>query len=443
LGALRERELVFQREQSAFAGAREYTFKHTILRDVTYETVLLGLRRRFHAQVASWLEAHAGERLGEYLGLIAGHYELAGEPVKAAEYLSRSGEEASRTSAYRDARAAYERALELLPPEAEAERARLAVALGQALLQLGDLAGAQARSQEGLALARGAAERRETETAALNGLGHVAWRVGDWEEARRCLQDALVLAQEYGDVAGQALAAQHLARVSWQCGEYEEAERWAQESQGWCEQAGDRQGLIAARNELGIVASFRGEYERAKALYIANLAEAQDMGDRFREAQAHCNLGEVAREEGAYEAAAKAYERFRLTSEEIDFRPGVALAQGNLAMVCLVQGRDDAAWQYFRRALGEFVAMQDTPHLLANLAYVSWLRLRGGQPEAAARLLGLALRHPVSSSEVAHEAQPVLDLLREALGAEELEAAMARGAEMNLEQVVAQILAEG
>ena len=40
LGSLREREMVFQREQSAFAEAREYTFKHTILRDVTYGTCL-------------------------------------------------------------------------------------------------------------------------------------------------------------------------------------------------------------------------------------------------------------------------------------------------------------------------------------------------------------------------------------------------------------------
>ena len=36
----------------------------------------------------------------------------------------------------------------------------------------------------------------------------------------------------------------------------------------------------------------------------------------------------------------------------------------------------------------------------------------------------------------------MLELLREALGAAELEAALARGAELDLEQVVAEILAE-
>ncbi|NIV37664.1 MAG: hypothetical protein GWN58_52085, partial [Anaerolineae bacterium] len=94
LEAVRDRELVFRRERSAFAGAEEYIFKHALLRDVTYETVLLNLRRVYHGQVAQWLETAAGERIGEYLGLIARHYELAGEEEKATEYLLRAGDRA-------------------------------------------------------------------------------------------------------------------------------------------------------------------------------------------------------------------------------------------------------------------------------------------------------------------------------------------------------------
>jgi tetratricopeptide (TPR) repeat protein len=442
LAALRERELVFQREQSAFAGAREYTFKHTILRDVTYETVLLKLRRRYHAQVAGWLEAHAGERLGEYLGLIAGHYELAGQRMKAAAYLRRSGEEAYRTNAYRDARAAFERALRLLPEDGRAERAALAVQMGQALIRLGEMATAGAQLEEGLALARSTGERR-SEAAALTGLGEVAWHQGDWEAARRHLQAGLALAQACGDTAGQALAAQHLARVSWMAAEYDEAERWAQESQGWYEQAGDRQGLIAARNELAIVAVHRREFERARSYFAANLAEAQEMGDRLREAQALNNLGVLAHDQGTYEEARACYEQTRAISEEIGDRTAMALVLGNLGDVCISQGEEGAAWDYLRRAILESMAMQDIPHVVSKLVLVSRLRLRGGQPEKTAELLGLALHHPASYSEVASNAQPVLEALREALGSEELEAALARGAKMELEQVVAKILAEG
>ena len=92
LKAIRERELIFQREQSSFAASGEYIFKHSLLRDVAYETVLLKKRAEFHGRVARWLEAHAGERLNEYCDLIAEHYEQAGERGTAAAYLLRAGQ---------------------------------------------------------------------------------------------------------------------------------------------------------------------------------------------------------------------------------------------------------------------------------------------------------------------------------------------------------------
>jgi class 3 adenylate cyclase/tetratricopeptide (TPR) repeat protein len=441
LGALRERELVFQREQSAFADAREYTFKHNILRDVTYETVLRKLRRRYHAQVARWLEAHAGERLGEYLGVIAGHYELAGEAGKAAGYLRRSGEEAYKVSAFRDARDAFQRALKLLPPEQATERSAVLVLLGQTWVHLGDFAAANDRREEGLALAR-AAGNRQTEAAALTGLGEVAALRGDWEAAQRHLQQGLALAQECGDTAGQALATQQLARVSWLGAEYDQAVRWAQESQRLYQQTGDRQGLMAARNELAIVAVKRADFDKARGYFAENLALAREMGDRFRAAQALNNLGEVAREQGAYDEARAYYEQCQVIWEEIGGRAGLAMALGNLGMVCIAQGLDGAAWDYVRRSLREAMDMQDTPHVLAALGDIAHLKLRAGQPERAAELLGLALRHPATHSEIEDEAQAVLAALREALPPEQLEAALARGAKLDLEQVVAEILAQ-
>jgi hypothetical protein len=86
--------------------------------------------------------------------------------------------------------------------------------------------------------------------------------------------------------------------------------------------------------------------------------------------------------------------------------------------------------------------MQDTPHALTDLLYIAQLWARAGPPERAAELLGLALHHPASYSEVERYAQPVLALLREELGVEQLEAALARGAKLDLEKVVEEILAE-
>jgi ABC-type oligopeptide transport system substrate-binding subunit/class 3 adenylate cyclase len=123
LEVVRDRELIFRRERSAFVGAEEYIFKHALLRDVTYETVLLKLRRVYHKQVARWLEVAAGKRIGEYLGLIAGHFELAGEVEKAVEYLLHAGDQARLTYACQEASGYYQRALPLLDKQGKQDQA--------------------------------------------------------------------------------------------------------------------------------------------------------------------------------------------------------------------------------------------------------------------------------------------------------------------------------
>ena len=68
LSSLRSRELIYHREESAFTDAAEYTFKHALLRDVTYESVLKRVRRVYHGLVAEWLIQQSEERAGEYTG---------------------------------------------------------------------------------------------------------------------------------------------------------------------------------------------------------------------------------------------------------------------------------------------------------------------------------------------------------------------------------------
>ena len=48
------RDLVFERELSAFESAREFLFKHALLRDVAYDSVLRARRREYHRRAARW-----------------------------------------------------------------------------------------------------------------------------------------------------------------------------------------------------------------------------------------------------------------------------------------------------------------------------------------------------------------------------------------------------
>jgi predicted ATPase len=440
LDAVRGRELVFRRERSAFEGTDEYIFKHAVLRDVTYETVLLKLRRVYHARVAKWLEANAGERLDEYLSLIAGHYELAGEQEKAAEYLRRSGEELFKISAFHDAIGAFEQALAMLPEGNVGSRAALLVKLGVAHSAVGDFSLATQRLEEGLMLARDAGDPR-TELVALNGLSEVAWEQGTYDAAARQLERAPALAREYDDRKGMALSFRNLSRVAWARGDFEEAERCARESLALYREIGDRQGVAGAFNELGNICVLREEYQEGERYLEESLTLYREIGDRRGVAGRLNNLGEGARQQGKYEDAVRYYQEALAIAKELGLGL-IATCLHNLGLAHAGLGEDDVAWGYWREALKESLTIGRTSMALAALGGVALLRAKAGRYGRAAELLGLALNHPASFVEIEQETEPVLAMVREALPADQLDAAMKRGKALDLDQVVGGILEE-
>ncbi|MFQ5420407.1 MAG: adenylate/guanylate cyclase domain-containing protein, partial [Anaerolineae bacterium] len=117
LQALEKRELIFRRSISTFAGTKAYYFKHAILRDVTYESVLLRERPLYHRRVADWLSHQSGQRVAEYAGLIAEHYELAGENISAAELYEMAAGRAEETFNPTAAIEYYRKSISLLTDE--------------------------------------------------------------------------------------------------------------------------------------------------------------------------------------------------------------------------------------------------------------------------------------------------------------------------------------
>ncbi|MDI6754068.1 MAG: adenylate/guanylate cyclase domain-containing protein [Thermodesulfobacteriota bacterium] len=95
----------------------EYIFKHALVQEATYESILLQRRREIHRQVGECVEAIFADRLDEFYGLLAYHYTRAEEWEKARDYLFKAGDQAGKIAAdvealehYRQAMAAHTRA---------------------------------------------------------------------------------------------------------------------------------------------------------------------------------------------------------------------------------------------------------------------------------------------------------------------------------------------
>ncbi len=442
LDSVRERELVFRRERSSFSGNEEYIFKHLILHDVTYQTVLLRLRHTYHKQVALWLEANAGQRVGEYAGLIAEHYERAGEAILAAEWLGRVVEAAALSGVWRQVLAVGEKGLALLPEGEQAPRAALLVRMGQAEGALGDCPAGRERLTAGLELAREAGDLRRA-AVALNLLAFLCYPQGKFGEISGFASEALALSRAAGDLGEEARALNMLGTAAMlQERDLNLARSYYEQGLALSREAGDLGREGTCLTSLGELSRLQGDYAAAAQYYQESLAISGQTGNSFAKSVTLFNLGEVAAAQNDPTRGTRYYQESLAMSQEFGVPWLIALNVGGLGHAAASAGDVTSARSYFRQTLSEAQAIGSPAALLYALVGFARLKAQAGEHMGAAEWLGLALNHPSAETDVLGRANALLSDLRAALPAEQLEAALERGKALDLDQVVAGILGE-
>ena len=102
LGRLVEAEIVYQRGVPPQA---IYTFKHALIQDVAYQSLLRSTRQHYHQRIAQALEAQFPETVATQPELVAQHYTVAGCAEQAVIYWQRAGQRANQRSAHAEAMA--------------------------------------------------------------------------------------------------------------------------------------------------------------------------------------------------------------------------------------------------------------------------------------------------------------------------------------------------
>jgi predicted ATPase len=115
-----------------------YTFKHALIQDVAYQSLLRSTRQQYHQRIAQALEAQFPETVATQPELVAQHYTAAGCAEQAVVYWQRAGQHASDLSAYLEAITHLTTGIELLKtlpetPEHTQHAVTLYIALGAAL----------------------------------------------------------------------------------------------------------------------------------------------------------------------------------------------------------------------------------------------------------------------------------------------------------------------
>ncbi|MHB8469594.1 MAG: ABC transporter substrate-binding protein [Gaiellaceae bacterium] len=112
----------------------EYRFRHALIQETAYRTLLAGPRADLHRRAAEWLEERYADREAEVLGLLAHHWLAADDEDKAVRYLLRAGDAAREEYALDEAIDHYRALLPLL--ERRGERQEIALVLFKLALAL-------------------------------------------------------------------------------------------------------------------------------------------------------------------------------------------------------------------------------------------------------------------------------------------------------------------
>jgi predicted ATPase/class 3 adenylate cyclase len=136
LAQLEQAELVFRRGDPPEA---IYTFKHALVRDAAYETLLKSRRHQLHAQIARVFEAKFADTAATQPEIVAHHFTQAGLADSAVDYWLKAGDLALSRSANAEAAKHLRNGIELtltLPPSPERARKELDLhlALGPAMV---------------------------------------------------------------------------------------------------------------------------------------------------------------------------------------------------------------------------------------------------------------------------------------------------------------------
>jgi class 3 adenylate cyclase/predicted ATPase len=136
LAQLVEAELLYQRGRPPHA---RYVFKHALIQEAAYASLLKSTRQQVHQQIAQVLEARFPLLVETRPELVAQHYTVAGCTEQAVSYWQRAGQQASDRSAHLEAISHVTTGIELLKtlpetPERIKQSLTLHLALGAALL---------------------------------------------------------------------------------------------------------------------------------------------------------------------------------------------------------------------------------------------------------------------------------------------------------------------
>lgn len=368
---------------------RVHIFRHALMQEVAYQSLLYARRRELHRRIGEYLERQHAHDMKPFYDLLAHHYRLSDRQDKAVTYLLLAGRAARDTYANDEAIQYYRWALEALhadPANPRTWEAR--EALGDVLCTVGRYDEALAEYAAILGEGDAGDERGVLPPAvaaeALRSRGNALEKQGQYAAALEALDRAEALVRTHLDDVPPLLlplicADRGAVLMRW--GEYDQALRVCMEGLGKLRRDGrtreDERIEASLHSHIGTIHGMRGDYAQARFHFESALAAQEASDNLYGSSILHNNIGYLWQLQSEYERAIMHYERAEALARKINARYVLSGAYLNLAYAYYCLGRYDRAEAGCYAALPLCEEMRDQPgiaHIYDTLGLIAYNR---------------------------------------------------------------------
>jgi tetratricopeptide (TPR) repeat protein len=266
----------------------EYIFKHAVIQDAAYQSLLTQRRRDLHGAIGRAIEELYADRLDDQAPILAYHYARSTQSDRAITYAMLAGDRAVRLHANAEATTYYQQAVELaraLPSSPDARRTET-----DAVLKLATVSSTKPEIERDLAnleTARVTAEQLADSSRlarVLYWLGRLEYVRGNPRKGIEYAEQSLEIAERLNDDELAAPPVNLVGRAYYQMGDFIRAGRMLERSATQMLHLGSKNDAATTAGIAGVTFSALGEFDRAFALADQGVALADEIGNPFVQA---------------------------------------------------------------------------------------------------------------------------------------------------------------
>jgi class 3 adenylate cyclase/tetratricopeptide (TPR) repeat protein len=416
LEALKRLDLI---HEARFFPRLEYRFKHAVIQDVVYKSLLAPRRQALHTLVGRSIEELYPDQLDEHAVVLAHHYAQSTEQESAIKYALIAGDRAAKVYANAEASAYYDQALALtraLTASPERDRTEIDATIKRA--SVGTTREALEQDRHNLEQARALAEALKDEprlARVLYWLGRVAYVRGAFQTATDYSEQSRAIADRRRDEDLAAPSVNLMGRSYYLMGEYARASELLVRSVEQMHDLGNTTEEATAAGFAGVALAAIGDFERALAYADRGLRLAEKLGNPFVQAAAYNYRAVAYCHRGAGPEAIADCEEARKVAERAGDRFRIYLLQFYEGQAYMMIGDAGRARELLQDSIGLAKQLGTTTLLAWGQALLATALLRLGDAKAA----------PSLCEESIHLAEDTRDRLANALAHRTLAEAVA------------------